>query len=195
MQVGVAITMSSPFRDSTQEWTNVFHYKDGTALVAPSEAMIDEITAQLKTYHSTLVNFVRAKVWSSGGTKAQNQMLFAKNLSGTGQSVAGSRVAKERAVLIRWPAGFDVRGLPVYLRKWFHVCGNFAAQATSIDGILQNSTGFDQATRTAMATAANNLKRVIAPTWILCSESGREAAADAQAHKYFEHHQLGDMWR
>jgi hypothetical protein len=195
VQVGVSITMSSPFRDSTQEWTNVFHYKDGTALLAPSEAMIDEIVGVLKALHSSLVTFVRAKVWSSGGTQAQNQMLFQKQLSGNGVAGSDSGMDKERAYLIRWPAGFDSRGKPVYLRKWFHTCGAFGATVAATSGVLANVTGMTAAQRTAIANAADVLKRVTSPLWILCAESGREAQNVAQAHKYLEHHQLGDMWR
>lgn len=198
-QIGIAVTMRTAFRDSTQEWTNVFHY--GSSFPNPSassaEQKLDEVVAILKTCHSTLVTFVRGKVWSSGGSIAQNQMIFQKNLSGTGSTSTSAGFDKERAYLIQWPAGVDSRGHKVYLRKWFHSCGFFAGHSLA-SSIIDNSSGFSTTDRNTIAAKADELTRIGEgiEEWGMVAESGRQRDGGAPiAHKYLEHHQLGDMWR
>lgn len=197
-QIGVSVVMAVPFRGVNQEFSNVFHYSREvpTANESERDSIIDEIVSILKASHSSDVLFKRAMLWTSGGTPGQNDMLRQRTLSGVGSSAVNASMDRERAVLIRWPAGKDVRGRPVFLRKWFHVCGNYEASAFSAS-ILQNTTPILDATRAIIASHANGLKVVGATvdTWSLCAESGRSVQGDAECHKYLEHHQLGDMWR
>lgn len=195
MRIGVSIVKKCTFRDSEQEFSNDYYFSLETAVTAPSEPIVDEIVTREKTFHSTGVTFVRAKVWTAGGTKAENQMIFQKNLSGTGATANGPEVDRERAVLVRCPAGFDSRGLQVYFRKWYHACGPFGATGIQLTGLLGNTTGFSQAARDAIAAAVQPLKNVGANLWGITSAKGRQPTGDFQAHKYLEHHQLGDQWR
>lgn len=197
MQIGVQITKSTLFRGVQQEFHNVYNYKLGTAITAPSESIVDEIVNTEKSLHSSEVKFIAAAVWSSGGNIAQNAMLFKKSLSpGAGNQLVNTNMDRERAILIRWPAGFAIDGRPVYLRKYFHSCGNAAgvnpggaAQLANIDPLLQ-------ATRDAIALKANELRDVGATEfWELVAKTGRQTAGNAQCHPFLEHHQLGDMWR
>lgn len=199
-QIGITIVKRTAFRDSTQEFSNTYHY--GSVAPLPSEtralALIDELVAIEKTCHSNAVTFVRASLWSSGGTPAQNQMIAQKLLTGVGGGAANANVDKERAVLVQWSAGVDNRGRGVRLRKWFHVCGNMGAVAFT-GGLLDNTTGFTTAQRTDIKNLVQPLTRIGAgiEEYGLVAESGRERTGDGNpvAHKYFEHHQLGDQWR
>jgi hypothetical protein len=198
-QIGISVTMKTAFRDSIQEWSNVFHYGSATLNPAASlaETLLDEVVTNLKACHSTNVTFVRGRVWSSGGTIAENTMIFQKNLTGAGTQSTSSGFDKERAYLVQWAAGLDIRGKPVKLKKWFHACG-FMGGHTLGSTILDNSSGFTDADRTAIAAKADAMTRIgPAPeAWGMVAESGRERDGGAPvAHKYLEHHQLGDQWR
>ncbi len=196
--VGVSITKRTAFRDSVQEFSNVYHYTytglNPSASLA--EAIIDAIVAIERPAHSSDVTFVRAKCWSAGGTIAQNTMIFQKLLTGVG-SGPGVQMDKERAFLIQWSAGTDSRGKPVRLKKWFHLIGPGSTQVSLTAGVLDNTLSFSASSRTAIAGLFDNLRMlsVNGSPMQLCAASGRLAAGNAEAHKFLEHHQLGDQWR
>ncbi len=196
MRVGIQITKTTLFRGVQQEFHNVYHYQLGTAVTFPSEPLVNEIVSKEKPLHATSVTYKRAAVWTAGGSNAENRMIFQKLLTGTGSVTPDSSIDKERALLIRWDAGFDSRGLPVYLRKWYHSCGSPVGVSLGTAGILSNESGLTEASRTAAANLANALRDIgTGDFWSLVSATGRSTQAPAQCHKYFEHHQLGDMWR
>jgi hypothetical protein len=198
--IGVSITKSTPFRDSVQEFSNVYHYQ--WAGLNPGEGLaeqfIDKLVTLEKPLHAATVAFVRGRVWSAGGTKAENNMIFQKPLTGTGSNSSGAPLDKERAWLIRWRAGVDTRGKPVYLRKWFHLDA-VVGGVTLAAGVPLNTTGLSSAQRTAVANVFNpfNPLQVGSPLFDaqLVSPKGRPSTPTAEAHKYLEHHQLGDAWR
>lgn len=197
--VGVSLTKRVVFRDSTQEFSNVYHYtytglNPSSSLAA---SIVSAIEAIEKTMHGSAVSFIRARVWSAGGSVSDNQMIYQGALSGTGSLGSGSGLDKERAILIQWPAGFDSRGHPVMLRKWYHLCALSIAGVTISTGIEDQSTGFTSANRTAIAGLASGLDNLVvnAQAMTLCAESGRQATGDGVCHPYLEHHQLGDQWR
>lgn len=194
MQVGIQIVKKVVFRDASQEFQNVYHYRLDTAVTAPDEALVDAVVAIERDFHSTDVTFVRGSVWKSGGSPLENTMRFQKNLTGTGNQSTSSTHDRERAVLIRWPAGKDIRGRNVYLRKWFHSCGNVILESFAL-AVYQNSTGLSALQRSNIASSANRLHTIHADLWRLCAESGRLPTGPAECHPYLEHHQLGDAWR
>lgn len=194
MQVGIQVVKRTLFRGVQQEFSNQYHYRLDSAVTAPAEALLDAVVAIERDFHSTDVTFVRGSVWSSGGSPSNNQMLFQKNLTGTGNQVTQSTQDKERAFLFRWKAGFDSRGRQVYLRKWFHAAGAAAGVAPG-NPVLQQTGGFSGADLTTLGTSANRLREIHADLWKLCGPTGRFTTAAAESHPYLEHHQLGEMWR
>jgi hypothetical protein len=197
--IAISIVKSTAFRDSVQEFSNTYHY--GAIGPNPSESraleLIDELVAIEKTLHSTLVTFVRARLWSAGGNVAENQMIAQKTLTGVGSMSTSTNMDKERAYLIQWDAGLDTRGRKVRLKKWFHACG-FIGAHTLDSGTLSGVTGFSSSDRTAIATKVDAVTRlgVGVEEYGLIAPSGRERdGGNPVAHKYLEHHQLGDMWR
>lgn len=195
MIVGISITKGVSFRGVTQEFSNVYHYELAGAVTGPWSDIVNEIKASEVAFHSVDVTFINARVWSAGGSPSQNQMLFQTNLSGTGSQTANASLDRERAILIRWPAGVDSRGHPVYLRKWYHCCGNCQNQSFAAS-ILQNTAQIGSAARGVIASAAAAFDQVgVVEAWSLCGPSGRNAEGTAECHAYLEHHQLGDMWR
>lgn len=195
MQIGINITKKVSFRGIQQEFTNTYHYYLDGALTGPWEALVDELVAWEKTVHSVDVTFVRASLWSSGGTIAQNQMLFQKDLTGAGAVFATATLDRERAFLFRWPAGFSVTGKPVFLRKWYHTGGAFPGSSLPA-AVLQNTQAFATSEKTSMASNVDNVTSIgVGSAWGLCAESGRAPTGPPESHSWLEHHQLGDQWR
>jgi hypothetical protein len=198
-RIGIAITKSTSFRLATQEFSNVYYYENGGALPDQSgaEALIDEVTALEKGRHANTVSFVRGRCWSQIGSPGQNNMIAQKALTGTGSTTPDNTMDKERAYLIRWRAGNDSRGNPVYLRKYYHACGTFAGVAPTA-GLLAQTAEFTQANRDAIKASADALLVLVTAGggWNLVAKSGRTRGGTGdQAHRFLEHHQLGDMWR
>lgn len=201
--VGISITKSCTFRNSVQEFTNVYYYEDpagGLPDTSEAQAMIDDLTVFEKGIHATVVTFVRGRLWSNTHDKATSEMILQTNLSGAGTN--GSAIAtldRERAYLFRLRAGSDSRGNPVYFRKWYHTCGNGPGGVVPNSTVLQNVTGFSAGERATMEAAIPTVGDVgtgVEP-WKLEAKSYRKATAGAtwQAHQFLEHHQMGDMWR
>jgi hypothetical protein len=201
--IGITITKETAFRDSVQQFTNMYFYNNGVGGVpgaTEAEALIDELVTTEKTFHSAGVEFVYARCWHQTLLAITTEMIFQKPLSGLGALSANASMDKERAYLFRWRAGNDSRGQPVYLRKWYHSNGTFPGNAGGVgSGILANITGFPTGDRTGMgnnAQAVANLGGSPGP-WDLCAKSGRGITGSVfpEAHKYLEHHQMGDNWR
>jgi hypothetical protein len=199
-RVGISITKSTAFRNSTQEFSNVYYYEVSQLPdVTQAEAMIDNLVTLEKTFHGTNVTFVRGRLWSQVGSPSQNNMITQKNLSGTGARAATVALDKERAWLFRIRAGVSTTGQPVYLRKWYHACAEFVTSQPPPTNVTDNTTGWTTAQRNAQVAAMQNIGdangSALAPK--LCAKGGRlpDVGAGWSAHQYLEHHQLGDQWR
>jgi hypothetical protein len=198
--IGISITKSAVFRNSVQEFSNVYYYTGGsTPTQTQADSLIDELVALEKTFHSNAVTFVRGRLWTQTGSQATNNMISQKNLSGTGARASNANMDRERAFLFRLRAGNDSRGQPVYLRKWWHACGVFYSGQTITTDQLANISGFSSTEKTALVGAMNTIGSLTsaAGPWSLCAKSGRQPTAGEtwQAHTFLEHHQLGDQWR
>jgi len=199
-RIGISITKSVAFRNSTQEFSNVYYY-DGLAATpteAQAEALIDELVVKEKTIHSTLVTFVRGRCWSQTGSQSTNVMLKQKSLSGTGSMTPASSMNRESAYLFQLRAGVDSRGNPVRLKKWFHANAELGGVTVS-GGLLTGATGFTTANRDAIRNALPLIGACGSggTAGVLCAKSGRlpDAGEVWQPHQFLEHHQLGDQWR
>jgi hypothetical protein len=201
VRIGISITKKTPFRNSSQEWSNVYYYDglSGTPSQSQAAGLIDELVTKEKSIHSAAVTFVRGRCWSQIGDKTQNEMLDQHDLSGTGSTAQDNAVDRERAFLFRLRAGNDSRGNPVYFRKWYHSLGAFGAVASPTGSIVSQTTGFTQGQRDALVAALPAIGSIGSGATLgtLCSKNGRLSTAGANwsAHEFYEHHQLGDMWR
>jgi hypothetical protein len=199
-RVGASITKSVLFRGKAQEFSNTYYYEtSGIVSEGSAIALLDALIPLERAIHSSDVSFVSARCWSAGGTKAENQMLTQRTLTGGGTGVASpAAMDKERAFLIRFRAGVDSKGRPVYLRKWFHLEVGVLNGTSISNGVLANTEQLSSAHRSYLVTEGNKFKDVLTGTaqnWSLVSEKGRPIDGATVAHPYLEHHQLGDMWR
>jgi hypothetical protein len=181
----------------------MYFYNNGVG-TNPSESealsLIDEVVAFEKSIHSTVVEFTFARLWNQGLTELLSQMIAQKPLTGNGTTATDTAMDRERAYLIRWRAGVDSRGNPVYLRKWYHSCGTFGGAASSVPASTHaNLTALASANRTAIATKAQEIYNIGGSPgpWDLCAKSGRGVSLGntPECHRFLEHHQLGDQWR
>lgn len=200
-RIGISITKSTSFRNSTQEFSNVYYYDGGAGTPdgPQADSLIDELVTKEKAWHGTNVTFVRGRLWTAGGGAAANNMISQKNLSGTGARTPTNFFDKERAFLFRLRAGSSSNGQPVYLRKWYHSCAPFTATLSLTSTQLEQTSGFSTAEKNALVAAMNNIGSANAALgpWVLCAKSGRLPTAGEtwQSHNFLEHHQLGDQWR
>lgn len=201
-RIGVSITKSVSFRGVAQEFSNTYYYEfatDPTAAIATD--IINIIVTKEKAMHSSAVSFLRARAWSAGGTKEQNNMLVQMTLSGNGSQSTAGTLDRERAVLVRFRAGSDSRGRPVYLRKWWHLDVGAMAGSSFAPGVYENTAQLNTTQRDGIV-AHGDFFKVLNPTALsgvgganLVSDKGRQISGATVAHPYLEHHQLGDMWR
>jgi hypothetical protein len=199
-RIGISITKSTSYRNSTQEFSNVYYFELTGTLPnqTQAEGFIDEQVNKERPVHSSAVTFVRGRCWSQIGDKTQNEMIAQKNLSGTGASAGSTTMDKERAVLIRLRAGVDSRGNPVYFRKWYHCCGSFGSVGFT-SAHLQQTSGLSQGERDSITSQVSTIFEIgtSGGAGKICSKNGRAPTAGQpiQAHQFLEHHQLGDQWR
>lgn len=194
-QFGISVEKDTLFRGVQQPFSNIYHYRVLDPTGVNWGNVVDELVALEKTWHATVVNFRYVRVWSSGGTKEDNKMVFEKQLTGVGATTPIGEMDRERAVLMRWPAGFSKTGKPVYLRKWYHTCGNTPG-VTFGAAVLANTAELSAAQRSSIATEMNKVRLIGAvDEFLLVAASGREHTGPGECHKFLEHHQLGDQWR
>lgn len=195
---GVSIEKGISFRGATQITANVYTYDSagGAPSDANLESLLDSMVVIEKSFHASTVSFVRGRVWSTGGSEAANQMRVDKALSGTGGLTNDASYDRERAVLVRWRAGVDSRGRPVYLRKFWHVCSTTFAGAAWGSGVYGNTAQIGQTQRDTFETTADQLVSIThGSVFTMCGPSGRAITGDTECHPYLEHHQLGETWR
>ncbi len=181
----------------------MYFYNNGIGTVpgsATAETLLDEVVNFEKSIHATNVEFTYGRVWHQTLLNITSEMIFQKPLTGLGSALVGGSMDRERAYLIRWRAGSDSRGNPVYLRKWYHTCGQFGTASGALTAaILENVSGFTSAQLTAISSKAQEIYNIGgAPgDWDLVAKSGRGVSGgnSPQCHPFLEHHQLGDQWR
>lgn len=200
-RIGVSITKSIAFRNSTQEFSNVYYYELDGGLPSQSQAaaIIDSLKAQEVPFHSTAVTFVRGRLWSQAGSPGANNMIDQHNLSGTGSTTTVAGFDRERAYLVQGRAGNDSRGNPVFLRKWYHSCGNGPGNASPGTPAMEQSAALPGSIQTIINTAVGAIDdlSVSGVTGHLCAKGGRQldTGVSLTSHPFLEHHQLGDQWR
>jgi hypothetical protein len=200
--VGVEVKKRVAFRDSTQEFSNIYYYK--WLGLDPQESLaiecMDRLVLLEKAIHATSVTFISARLWTAGGTKAENKMVAQKGLSGTGSLTPVSGLDAERAFLIKWNAGLSVTNKPVSNKKWYHAQAGIGGVAVSSQHTSQ-ATGYDTAQREAIRVKVADFNPLVfgspgAVTATLTNKAGdRDADTTAIPYRYLEHHQLGDAWR
>ncbi len=121
---GLTIEKETLWHGVTERFNNTYYY-EGPA-EPPAEAglrsFINAVHAAEIPIHGSSVSFKQARVWTAGGTKAQNVTLILMDLTGQG-SALGAKCFKETAVQVSWEtARLTILGRKIYLRKYIRCC-------------------------------------------------------------------------
>lgn len=171
----VSITKETDWHGKREQFDNTYYYEGPDA--APTEdglrQFVNKIVAEEKGIHGVSAFFVKARLWSAGGTKEQNETLLLDDLTGQGTQLGGLTF-REAAILVEWECGRkNVKGKKVYLRKYIRpqngVAGADGTQMQGIDKIQPTA-------QARMRAYGNNVQTIEAPVgvnWQLISPSGR----------------------
>jgi hypothetical protein len=174
--VAVAITKATDWHGAREEFDNVYYY-DGPFYQAGSEnylRLAEKIVAAERLVHGSNVEFMRYRVWSAGGTIAQNITLGLVDLDGYG-TLGSTSMFKEAAAVIEWETDrSNTLGRKVYLRKFIRPC---AIDDSSNGGIATGVISLAGSTMaTKLKTYADSVDYVTIPVgavFQLVSPTGR----------------------
>lgn len=136
MRVGVSITKQLQWHGHNEQFSNVYHYDFGAGggiLPGAMSALADALVAQEKLVHSASVSFIGSRVWSHGGTPAENETLLLRDETGNGSLTISAGLYREACVVVQLYTGrHTATGRRIYLRKFIHSCG-LPATATNAE--------------------------------------------------------------
>ena len=192
----VTITKSTPWRGTSQEFSNQYHYRTDPGQTFDDQAVIDALVAAEKPVHSSFATFVKARTW---GPTDQGQAASVTreivDLSGSGTATATSGWYRELAMLVVWPMGrYGSKNRPQYLRKWLHTMSNLGASSSAWAQGSDPITTPPAAIMTyigAVETISQGVNGVVQ----LTNAQDRGSRGAGYLYPYLEHHQLGDAWR
>lgn len=193
MQFGVQVVKSMDWRGGTERFANVYHYQNPVAFDSESGYvdLVNQIVAAEKAVHAVNVSFVEARVWSAGGTPAENEQIGIFDLAGAGTAAEQLSMDREAAYLVEWRTSRpSITGRPVTLKKYLHSCsllgstdsgtvsGRSQLQASQINALTAYG---DAVRRITVGTVTNDL---VAPS------SVDRVAGETFVFPWIEHHEL-----
>jgi len=160
VRIAIAIEKEAAWHGNQERWSNVYHYEtDFTVTAANAGACIDALVTFEKPVHASSVTYKTGRLWTTGGTPAQNETILIKDLSGSG-SLSGSVVLyRECAVVVQSYTGRNsTTGKRIFLRKFIHAC-ILPTGATS--GMGDGSTALDATRKAPFLTYGDQIQEVV----------------------------------
>jgi hypothetical protein len=116
----LAVHKQTKFHDQAEGFDTVYYYQGPPQLGSNNfEGLMDQLVQAEKKVFSSEIFFTEGRVWTAGGTKAENETVLLKDLAGTGTMSAGVRLHAEACVMVEWECGRKSSvGRKVYLRKY-----------------------------------------------------------------------------
>lgn len=191
--VGVHIEKKFSWRGTDEFFENVYHYDTGSWVETDAgwNELIDDVVTIEKSFHSSEITFTKARIHGpTNTTKADDKMLYIKDLSGTGSGTTATGMPKEMAVVVQLYMGRTQRGYKSFLRKYYHT----RHMPNSTGEALAGNAQMAAADRTYFAGKLDSLKTVLvgSNTVDLCKPSGEHIplATGAYCHPYLHTRQL-----
>ncbi len=172
---GLTVTKSTLWHGNLEEFDNTYYYEgpaeppagDGLSRFAFAVADAE------RNIHGSNVNFERVRVWTAGGTIAQNETILLVDLTGTGAAI-GAPIFKEAAVVVEWECERkNIDGKKVYLRKFIRPCAMVATMSAEAS---RGEEGLTDAMKAPFRSYGNDVQTVEAPigvNWQLKSRANR----------------------
>lgn len=189
--VAASITKSMPFQGVGERFSNVYHYDAPTADAAVAAEIINSLVAAERRIHAAIVTFEEARVWSAGGTPAQNETLLVEDLTGPGEEVTDGPMYRECCWIVTWKTERpSATGKPVHLRKFLHTASQY--EATPIQDITNGQQKIGVNGLGVLQTYEGKVRQLFTPnhgTMQLTAPSGRVAANAGIVLPYLQHHE------
>lgn len=175
---GVEVTKSVTWRDTTEKFSNVYHYSLATNLDSTlATDLVDQIAAAEKLCHGLAVTFEDGRVWSVGGTPSQNETIVIRDLSGTGSAASNAGYYVESAYVVRCDTNRNTTtGRRIYLRKYYHTLN----MVSSTQGMLSGANAITSTQWALVKTCMESLRELtLSPGSILvtlCAPGGQQVS-------------------
>lgn len=185
--MGISITKSVPFQGVGERFSNVYHYEHPVADEAVAAAFIQRLVDIETFLHSPIVSFVEGRVWSAGGTPAENQTILIQDLNAVGIADTDPHMYRENCWVMSWKTGRpSATGKPVHLRKFFHGQSQYAA--VPIEDVTNGQQPLPAAGVAFLQDAANNIQNLVVSggTHPLTAPSGRKAVNAAKIDPFLQ---------
>lgn len=188
---GVAINKEVSWRGRMETFSNVYHYNFINLDEQGARQLVLRLIEIERPVHSTEVRFIEGRVWSAGGTPAQNDMIgtFDAVPGTTGIASQNSSFDREACMVVAFETNRqDSRSRRIKLRKWLHTCSPLGSPAEFQAGTQQMASG----TRTILRDYATEVLDPLAGTVTgnLCAPSGADANGTIEVFSYVEHHEF-----
>lgn len=122
----VSIEKETRFHGRIERFSNTYYYEGPLFQLGDANytRLITQLADAEKLVHVNNVTFRTGRLWSAGGTAAQNETLILMDLAGTGTMEFGVSFSAENAVMVEWETSrANIRGRKVYLRKYIRPQG------------------------------------------------------------------------
>ena len=160
MRIAIAIEKEVPWHGGNERFSNVYHYEtDFTVNASNAGACIDAIVTFEKPVHASSVQFKTGRLWTTGGTPAQNETLLIKDLSGAGTLSTGQTMYAECAVVCQSYTGRNsTTGKRIFLRKFIHSRGLPVGATTAM---MAGEAVLDSTRKAPYLTYADQIQEVV----------------------------------
>jgi hypothetical protein len=190
--VSVAITKSFPYRGVRETFSNVYTFEVPAISVTIAQDLVGRLVTVETGAHGDIVEFEEGRVWTSGGTKEQNETILITDLSGKGGAVSEPNFHAQGVYEIQWRTDRpSVTDKPVYLRKYLRAFSSYGSPSWT-NGMMAGSTPISTDIKSRLQSYADNVNpletsggpfRLIAP-------SGRKVSRAPQLPIYTSIHEL-----
>jgi hypothetical protein len=188
----MSITKSTDFQGKAEEFSNTYAYTGVEDSDAAINALIDAVVALERQIFSTVVTFVRVKVWQTNGV-GPNVMRVTRDLTGAGTAINEAGMYRECVQMVRWPlparVSLSITGnnlvkrVSRYLRKYLHTGSSHGYPISG--GGAAHVVGAGLPLRTYAEGVVQPR-----PGAFLCSPEGDQTTAGPTFGKYLEHRQF-----
>ncbi len=178
MILGVAVDKAVTWRGEEETFANVWHYD--ASVDTSSEDVGNAVAAAEKAFFGSNVTFKRVQVWGpADGLPAQSQMLFQKDMTGTGTGSTSTVCALETSAVISWNTGrVNTRGGRIYLRKYLHL----GRLAYADEEAAKGNTLLPALERTRIVDFGNSMKNLVGIAGAnICDKKGRKLPLNTPA--------------